>query len=164
MLSIIVTAVALTSFALYAAAIRWFFARPDGVQPGMRFISVCGTSSALLHVMSLYSRPATRGWQAVGFLWCVAGLGLFTWAWKTTRSQPLPLAFSRIVPARLVSNGPYAWLTHPFYTAYSMTWIGSALATTHWLALPSAMIMIGLYVWAATVEAPLLAAVSERRR
>ena len=144
---------AATSFVVYAAAIQWFFARPDGVRPRMRALSILGIIGAASHVISLVvlelnSAPLTLGALAL----YGSALALFAWAWQTTRRAPLSLAFSSTHAAGVVTGGPYRLLQHPFYTSYSITWLAGCLAVTNVVVVALSVAIIAIYVHAAREE------------
>ena len=60
-----------------------------------------------------------------------AGLALFLWAAKTTRSKRLKLAFDPGPPGFVAQTGPYRHIRHPFYASYIMFWLGCTVATLH---------------------------------
>jgi protein-S-isoprenylcysteine O-methyltransferase Ste14 len=64
-----------------------------------------------------------------------AGLVLFLWAAKTTRSERLKLAFDPEAPGSVVQTGPYRYIRHPFYASYILFWLGCTIATMHPLML-----------------------------
>lgn len=61
-------------------------------------------------------------------------------------------------PEHLVTEGPYAWIRHPFYTSYIVTMIGCVLAAPHWMTLAMlAAVVYRLNGTAAREEARFLA-------
>jgi protein-S-isoprenylcysteine O-methyltransferase Ste14 len=63
---------------------------------------------------------------------CVLGLGVVVWVWSVV------LILVKVPRRELITNGPYAWVKHPLYTAVSLlvlpsagvlldTWLGVAL-------------------------------------
>jgi protein-S-isoprenylcysteine O-methyltransferase Ste14 len=149
----VLTLFALLSFAVYGVAIQRLFVRPDGIQPGMRLLAISGLVSAMLHTLALALAPLPGlSHQSVALLLYATGLGLFVWAWRVTRSRPLPMAFSLSAPERLVVRGPYTVLRHPMYTAYTLTWAAGVVATLGWLPAASAVWMVYLYRRAARIE------------
>ena len=141
------------SFAVYALAVARFFARPDGIQPRMRIVSVSGSLNALVHLAWLGLGPLSGSrWQELGLAVYAVGLALFIWTWRLTRLAPPALAFSLTMPTRIFTSGPYAVLNHPFYTWYSLTWFAGVVATGSLALGVSAAWMVTLYVIAARVE------------
>jgi protein-S-isoprenylcysteine O-methyltransferase Ste14 len=116
---------ATVNFAVFAQAIRSFFARPSGMPGRMVALSIAGTAGALVHIGSLaLMPPVAAGWQIVALAGYATSFALFTWARRTVRQEPLPIAFSGPASSGLVvTTGPFALMRHPFYTAYGLTWL-----------------------------------------
>jgi protein-S-isoprenylcysteine O-methyltransferase Ste14 len=51
-----------------------------------------------------------------------------------------------------VSHGPYAWVRHPFYTSYLLTWLAGVAATGHLWLLSTVLVMVTIYWRAALLE------------
>jgi protein-S-isoprenylcysteine O-methyltransferase Ste14 len=49
----------------------------------------------------------------------------------------------------LITNGPYRWVRHPFYTVTSLTFAGFVLLTATWSA-ALALALFWLYLWRRT--------------
>jgi protein-S-isoprenylcysteine O-methyltransferase Ste14 len=144
---------ALASFLLYGHAIRRLFSRAAGVDPRMRMLQSAGTVAAALHLWAL-SRDGTVPivrWAAGAVLY-LAGLALFRAAREATREHRLTLAFSRDEPLRLLEEGVYRFLRHPFYTAYSLSWAAGVVLAPSWETTISASAMWALYAYAALEE------------
>ncbi|MBB5712149.1 methyltransferase family protein [Sphingomonas xinjiangensis] len=77
---------------------------------------------------------------------------LFRWALKTIATKNLGLVFSGLVPPEVVQNGPYRWIRHPLYTAYSLFWISCAFLTASLLSCVLAGFVVILYIVAARAE------------
>lgn len=81
--------------------------------------------------------------EAVGAIVAGAGLALAAWAMST-----FILAGTPIIPNRpattLVTHGPYRFSRNPMYTSLTLLYIGLALATVTWWALP--LLPLVLYV------------------
>jgi protein-S-isoprenylcysteine O-methyltransferase Ste14 len=81
----------------------------------------------------------------------VSGL-LFWSAVRACRSRPLTAIFEADLPVRLVESGPYAYLRHPFYAAYTIFWLGGWVASGSLVTLVSVPVMLGIYVHGAKEE------------
>lgn len=77
---------------------------------------------------------------------------LFRWALKSIARKNLGLAFSGIVPNEIVKHGPYRFIRHPLYTAYSFFWLSCAFLTASVVAGALAIAIVLLYVVAARSE------------
>lgn len=155
----LLVSIAVVSIAAYTTALVRLFTRPDGLQPGMRLLSQSAAVTAVVHVAGLVLLPLEPAHRlTVSLLIYGCGQALFVWAWLTIREAPLPIAFSRTPPAVVIVSGPYALVRHPFYAAYSMTWLAGVLATAHWLLWSSGLWMAALYLVAAHQEERMLRA------
>ena len=138
--------------ALYLWGSFRHFRRIERVRTGLAALSVISVIAFAAHLAGLW--PSRRLWA---YAWAAApvyaaALGLWAWTVAATRDAQLTLAFSRDLPNALVDRGPYRYVRHPFYTAYTLYWVAGCLATLPWwVAAPSAM-AIGLYVLAAQSE------------
>jgi protein-S-isoprenylcysteine O-methyltransferase Ste14 len=139
-------------YCLYAWGSLRHFRRSDQVRPGLGALSFVSAIAFAAQLAGIW--PTHRLWGGAGAAIPVyaAALGLWVWAVATTRGAELALAFSRDAPIGLVNRGPYRYLRHPFYAAYTLYWLAGCLATlAWWVAVPSAA-AIGLYVMAAQSE------------
>jgi protein-S-isoprenylcysteine O-methyltransferase Ste14 len=103
-----------------------------------------------------------------GFLWLIAqgasglwlvSLGLFTAslavfaaAVAASRYTPPTLAFDTDSPNFLLQHGPYRYVRHPFYLAYVLFWLGTAVAVHSMLGWIAPLAMTALYIEAASRE------------
>jgi protein-S-isoprenylcysteine O-methyltransferase Ste14 len=149
----VVLLAALACFASFAWAMKKFFVKPDGSTQGMRSIYFGGTLFSLLHlglILTSYTFHVVSTFG--GLLLYAAALALFWWAVRTNRSRPLSFAFSNDRPQHLVVSGPYRYMRHPFYSAYTLAWLAGALAVPEPMLLATAATMFYLYWQAAGQE------------
>ena len=62
---------------------------------------------------------------------------LFLFWWSIVTAKVLGFALSDKI-ARLLVTGPYAWVRHPFYTSYTLVWVGGSIlfnSMTMWITL-----------------------------
>lgn len=149
----VVLMVALSCFVSFAWAMKRFFTKPDGKTSGMQAIYMLGTVFSLLHLGLIFFLYRFSPWTTLGGLALyAASLALFWWAVQINRSAPLSFAFSRDQPQHLVVAGPYRHVRHPFYTAYTLTWLaGAVVIPAPWLLL-SVLVMFYFYWQAARQE------------
>src|SRR4051794_3354446 len=141
------------SYAVYAWAFSRFFSRSGPRTLRLRLLAALGTVAMVAQAVSIwfYLTPsALRILLSIGL--CLLALVLFASACRATRGQPLPLAFDPARTARIVTNGPYRYVRHPFYISYSITCLAGALATSWWPAWLTAGLMLCAYAWAAASE------------
>lgn len=67
-------------------------------------------------------------------------------------SNPPGVAFGNEIVTELNMQGPYRYIRHPFYTSYSMAWIGGTIATGCWWLILTFLVMFYLYFKAAKEE------------
>ena len=139
---------------------RRFFIRPAGSNTGMQVTKICGLLFSVLHFALIVSQGVTppAGGFAIMALYVVAtmlyasSLFLFWWSVYTNRAKPLSAVFSPDLPMHFVSHGPYAWIRHPFYTSYLLTWLAGVVATGHLWLLSTVLVMVTIYWRAALLE------------
>lgn len=82
----------------------------------------------------------------------VAATWIFWAAIRACERRPLTAIFERDAPRRLVRSGPYRYVRHPFYTAYSIYWMSGGVACGTVEAGLAAAVMIATYIRAAALE------------
>ena len=89
----------------------------------------------------------------IGVFFLVISSILFYWSIYTNRKRPLNFAFTEIEKITLISNGPYKYIRHPFYSSYIFAWVGSIVINQNiWLIIPSVIIIFFYYKSATTEE------------
>lgn len=137
---------------LFSVALKRNFSRPEGVPRLMRALALCGAASALTDgILLCMSKPVL--WQVLsGAVLLIVSQVLFRTAIGATQPSKLSLAFSGDAPASLNQSGPYRFIRHPFYTAYSLTWLAAVIATAHPAACVAMLTMMTFYWTAARRE------------
>jgi|SRR5215831_10326947 len=119
----------------------------------MRFTAVVGIVSASLQTMALFDIGSFEPIRSTcSALLYAASLATFWWTVSATRSRRLSVAFSVDQPTHLLQAGPYRYVRHPFYAAYSLFWIAGVVATPRWYLFPSITVMLVCYFCAARME------------
>ena len=69
----------------------------------------------------------------VSAAWLLATLSILLFAWTAveTRKMPLTTITSDDEPEYIYQSGPFAYLRHPFYTAYILNFAAAAFATSN---------------------------------
>lgn len=116
-----------------------FFAWPEGtVKPssasGLVFLTTYIVGNSILYYDMLLG--ATRHRIEVPQLLVAGALQLIAhaiwrWARRTVQPKQLTVAFSRDVPATLVSHGAYAYFRHPFYAVYVLCYGAASVLANH---------------------------------
>lgn len=129
-----------------------FFHTPSGYTPHTRAVAALGFGSAVCHLHALWTSTIgwTRGLAAIGLY--LGAIALFGWAIRACGPRRLTAIFEPDVPRLLVREGPYRFVRHPFYVAYTLSWLAGWVASGSWLALGSTIVMGTTYVVAATSE------------
>ncbi len=146
---------AIALFVGFVWAVKAFFRRDtDGdLRLGMQTIALGGALTIGLHVGALALAPEVSWGLGLAALQIYAlALWVFWSAVWANRAQPLAIAFSEVEPEHLVTRGPYAYVRHPFYLAYSLAWFAGFAATGQLWLLATVMGMGALYLRAARME------------
>ncbi len=144
MLTALTIFAALTTFGSFAWGLKHHFRVEGGMPSRMTRLSACSTAAFLLFVglLLLSGVEATAGIAAIALF--LAGGILFWWAVRTTRARPPAIAHTDNIPTMIHAGGPYVYVRHPFYLAYSLGWLGTAIAggPIQWIP---AILIIGWY-------------------
>ncbi|KXV79325.1 protein-S-isoprenylcysteine methyltransferase, partial [Gluconobacter japonicus] len=104
----------------------------NGMPFPMKVLSAC---SLVFYGLFLASLRSVHGgvWTQGGALFLfVSALALFWWTIATTRRNRPDVAHHDAAPHQLYCTGPYRIVRHPFYLAYLLFWIGTALSVGAW--------------------------------
>lgn len=156
-LPFLAVALSIACFAGFAWAIRGHFRQHDKMPAGMRLVSFLSLIGFGWFLIARVIAAPEQGdqWPYVDAASCLlftVSLVIFWRSIAATRARPLTLAFAADVPTFLQHRGPYKYVRHPFYLAYLLFWLGTALTSRsalHWI-MPA--IMVPLYVEAARRE------------
>jgi protein-S-isoprenylcysteine O-methyltransferase Ste14 len=144
----------LAAFVSCVASFVWamsgrFFRKVEDFGAGFRLIQACGAFAAAMNLRTLVVHTPISGLQELAAL-ALYGIALteFWWAIATHGRRPPTHAFSSDEPVRLVREGPYRAVRHPFYSSYLITW-SAALIATHDLMLLVPLCLMGAIYWRA---------------
>lgn len=150
-LDLLVSVLSLAIVGQYTWSMRAHF-HSATVPPGAILISAVVIATSLFFLSILWIEKQPIGAKLVGFGLEIASLALFWWAITASRAARLRFAFDADNPDSLVTEGPYLYVRHPFYTSYAIFWIGWGIATwSIWAVVPVAG-LIAIYVVAARDE------------
>jgi protein-S-isoprenylcysteine O-methyltransferase Ste14 len=147
--SLILIIASLATFAVITGISTFHFTRKGAVPLGAIVISAAAVSSVAVFAWCAWTAPRDT---LLALPLYAAALGLFLWTIRTTRRRDFVLAFTKIVPASLSVDGPYAYVRHPFYVSYLIYHFTNALATTSLLPWAMFALMVVIYVVAARGE------------
>jgi protein-S-isoprenylcysteine O-methyltransferase Ste14 len=137
-------------FASFGWAMLRHFERAGKPQPGMILTVSVVPVFAGVNLVSLLLRPLAHPW--IAFVSYAAGAALFWLTVAATRGRKLAACFQGHVPATFLHTGPYRFIRHPFYTAYTIVWASGFVATGWWPLAIIAVFMGSLYACAAHKE------------
>jgi len=142
----------LLCFCSFTWAIKGHFAS-SRMSIFMHLTAIFGLASAGLQVFAILdAQNFVLKRLLVSALLYLASLAFFWWTVSVTRSRRLSLAFSKDGPNYLLQTGPYRFVRHPFYAAYSVFWIAGFVAVLRWYLIPSVLVMLLFYFCAARME------------
>jgi protein-S-isoprenylcysteine O-methyltransferase Ste14 len=146
--SIVNLSCSLVCFASYTWAIVVLFHRPERLPVQMKFSSAAALIFFSAQLFGIV-RAKPLEWVAfIGFLFYAVAMSLFWWAVPYARDAALNIAFTPTQPRKLLAEGPYKYVRHPFYSSYCAFWIAGVLASLQpWLLL-SVICMGGFYIFA----------------
>jgi protein-S-isoprenylcysteine O-methyltransferase Ste14 len=156
----VLVAVAAATAVIIAVALQDFFLDSRVNNPKIRALQDVGVGFAVIHFGGLIVLgSAGPGWAAGAILMYVAATLLFLGALETARRVQLPRTLvDDPMPKALIVTGPFAWVRHPFYIAYSLAWLAAPIATHGPVITLTGVIAVVVYVVAARREERALAA------
>jgi len=162
---------AAVAFGSYMIGVVVVFRKLQADSWQLRVLKLCALIAAILNVVLLFRiDPFERSGPSVGLthlipsslalLCAIVGATLLAACtaafWLLARmhasSAPLSLAFSNDVPQRLVQEGPYRYVRHPFYSVYVLSYCAGFIASGHVALLLVAVVMFAVYWFAARFE------------
>lgn len=99
-----------------------------------------------------WSDTVPIGVQALGLAGLTAALAVVRWAQSVNRFFSSAIRIQRDRGHHVVTSGPYRYVRHPGYTAFSLGWICSALILGSWWSLVPSLAFIALLVRRTAVE------------
>jgi len=130
--------------------------RSIGPMPrGMKLIGAISIFAMAAFTWFVYSAPLSELWPIASML-LIGSLALFIWTVRTTRDASLALAFAGAQSPRLLTNGPFHYVRHPFYTSYLVFWLATFVATLSSISLLGFIVLLVCYVVAAREEEHLM--------
>jgi protein-S-isoprenylcysteine O-methyltransferase Ste14 len=128
------------------------FKHPKYFDPRKTVISLSATFSTALHsYFFVVSSPTDVFTLIVTLLLLLCSSCLFIFATLVSR-KTLDFAFSISKPVVVIKSGAYRFVRHPFYVAYSLTWLAALIFSRSLLSLGFNIWMFYLYYSAARYE------------
>ena len=145
---------ALAAVAFFCVGLTSYFERRPERPLWVRGIHDAGMLLSLVHLAAVVIlEPRTEGFVMAGVFMYTASVALFLSAIEAATRTRLQRAFIDLpLPDRLITEGPYRWVRHPFYVGYIMGAIAPALAVDHVVVFVVSALMVLLTVAAALRE------------
>jgi protein-S-isoprenylcysteine O-methyltransferase Ste14 len=141
----------IASFGAFSWGVRGHFVGDK--TPGATKIIFALSLLAMVVFLFAVSETKAPDWRrAAGFCLHLSAIVLFVWAIHATRQKRPALAFAGKRPNHVFSWGPYAYIRHPFYTAYLLFWLGCVVATSSLLMVIMFASLVAIYTIAALGE------------
>lgn len=137
-LDLLISIVSVATVGQYLWAMRAHF-HSASMPSGTKIISAVVAATSLFFLVLLWVETQPIAAKLVGLALELMSSVLFWWAISTSRRARLRYAFDADNPDSLVTDGPYRYIRHPFYTSYIVFWAGWGIATwSIWAVVPVA--------------------------
>jgi protein-S-isoprenylcysteine O-methyltransferase Ste14 len=141
----------IVGFAAFSWGVRGHFVA-DQTPAAMKMILALSLVGIAVFLFAIAETKAPDWRRAAGFCLHLLAIVLFSWAVLATRQKRPALAFAGKRPNHVFRQGPYAYIRHPFYTAYLLFWLGCAMATSSLVMLIMFAALVAVYTAAALGE------------
>jgi protein-S-isoprenylcysteine O-methyltransferase Ste14 len=150
----ILVATSAATVAFFCIGLTSYFERRSDRPGWVRLLHDTGALLALAQLMGVVLFEPRADWLVF------AGLGLYMGAMlvflsaiETARSMRMQRSFvDRPLPERLLTDGPFGWVRHPFYAGYMMGAVAPCVAIAHPALVVIALLMIAMVLNAAFRE------------
>lgn len=145
------------AFSSFGFGIRFYFSKPQGKTLPMYLVSEVGIAICLVHLGLVAYHGVWHGHLSVralalGLSLYLGSLAVYWWSIYTVRHQRLSFAYSEDMPQLLIEAGPYRYVRHPFYSAYTLCFLAAPLTLGSWWLLTTAAFMFMVYRQSAVME------------
>ncbi len=140
-------------FASFLWGALFLFERPRRQPRAMKILSLCialTIAAQLVAILRFYDHQLLR--LVVALAGYAVSFGVFWYAVRAVRGHALAYAFAPSQSREVIQRGPFAWVRHPFYSAYVIAWLAGCVATLQWWLLVPTAITTWLLVRAANSE------------
>jgi protein-S-isoprenylcysteine O-methyltransferase Ste14 len=146
------TLTCIVAFSSFGWGVLRFFVKPAGPTWRAIITAALGLFFGAWHMLAIATSTTDPRRVALGMAAHIVSGVLFWSAVRACQSRPLTAIFEADLPVRLVQVGPYAYVRHPFYGAYTIFWFGGWVASGSLVALLSVPVMLAIYVHGAGEE------------
>jgi protein-S-isoprenylcysteine O-methyltransferase Ste14 len=147
---------ALLAVSFFCIGLTSYFERRSDLPWWVRLIHNTGMLLSLSHLAGVVIfRPRSEAFAAIGVAMYTVAVLLFLSAIEAATRSRLRLQRSFVdgpLPERLLTEGPYRWVRHPFYLGYIVGAMAPAVAIGHPVLIAIAGMMIAFTVIAAFRE------------
>lgn len=158
MLKVIIFSLLFACFISFSWAVFKVFQKPNEKMPiKMRMLSLLSTLFFIGQLVFLFQQNAPNFAITIfGLLLLCLSFGLFWSAIPYAKSAQLGIAFAGKASPKILMEGPYKYIRHPFYSSYLLFWLGGFLvAQSGWLLI-SVVVMAWFYFTAIAEEEAML--------
>lgn len=150
----LLAATATAAVIFFAAGLTNFFEQPRQRPTWVRVVHNLGGALSLMQLMGvIFLPPRSEIGAAAGIVLYSLAVTVFLSAIEAARRTRLQRAFvDEPLPDRLITEGPYRWVRHPFYLGYILGAVAAPVATDSPALIVIAVMTIGLTVSAAIRE------------
>ena len=145
---------ALVAVSFFCIGLTSYFERRPDKPLWVRGIHDAGTLLSLLHLGAvIVLKPRSDNFAIAGIMMYTAAVALFLSAIEVASRTRLQRAYVDLpLPDRLITDGPYRWVRHPFYLGYIIGALAPMVAIDHLLVFVVSALMVLLTVTAAFRE------------
>lgn len=150
----LLVASAAAAIIFFSAGLSTYFEHPNHRRWWVHLIHDAGTLLSLAHMAGvLLMPPRSDFWAAVGILLYCLAMSVFLAAIESAKRTRLQRAFiDHPLPDRLITDGPYRWVRHPFYVGYVLGAVAAPVAIDSVGLMSIALAMVTLTTLAAFRE------------
>lgn len=150
-LDILITLISVATIGSYLWSVKYHF-ESGALEAGAKLISAMVVIGAITFTGLTWVQEQPAVFQLLGAALQCLSLLLFWVTIGETRNAKLLAAFTDKNPGSLVTNGPYRFVRHPFYSSYLLFWFGWTIATANIWSMALFAIMFLIYWRAAAQE------------
>ena len=145
---------ALAAVSFFCVGLTSYFERRPDRPLWVRGIHDAGMLLSLVHLVAVVVlEPRSDGFAVAGIVMYTASVALFLSAIEAASRTRLQRAFIDLpLPDRLITDGPYRWVRHPFYVGYIIGAVAPSVAVDHVVVFVVSSMMVLITVTAAFRE------------
>ena len=137
----------------FAGGLTLYFERTRRA-PWVMLIHYASVVFAVLQLATMLLLPRrSEPFVYIAIAMYTASIVMFLSAIESAKRTRLQRSFvDHPLPDRLITDGPFAWVRHPFCTGYMLAVLAGPIAIAHWLAIVTAMPLLAIAIAAALRE------------